>query len=72
MNVGKIERYFPDRGFGFVRVENESDSEAGNHYFFHVTALAVPFEPHEGMRVQFDVGIDPKSQRQRAQNLRRI
>lgn len=52
--IGNVVRFFPERGFGFIHVENE------NHdYFFHVAN--VPLEADQdalqtGDRVEFDAG----------------
>ncbi len=63
---GKIVRLVRDRGFGFIRAEN------GQEIFFHATGLQQGnFESlQEGESVEFDVEPDPRSNRERAVNVR--
>ncbi len=64
--TGKIVRLVRDRGFGFIRAEN------GTEIFFHATGLqGRSFESlTEGEPVEFDVELDPRSNRNRAVNVR--
>ena len=63
---GQIVRLVRDRGFGFIR------TESGREIFFHATGLVGrTFESlSEGEHVAFDVERDPRSQRDRAVNVR--
>ncbi len=63
---GKITRLVRDRGFGFIR------SEAGQDVFFHRSALTnQDFDSLAGNEpVEFDMGRDERSGRERAINVR--
>jgi cold shock CspA family protein len=63
---GKIIRLVRDRGFGFIQAEN------GQEIFFHRTALANgDFDSLAGAEsVEFDMGRDERSGRERAVNVR--
>jgi cold shock CspA family protein len=63
--TGVVDRFFPDKGFGFVRYDD------GQSIFFHVTqcesetSRIVP-----GTRVTFFVGHNPKKGKPQAESLR--
>lgn len=65
MPTGKIIRMIRDRGFGFIKSD-----EDGNDYFFHHTALhgtdyQIEFDSlAEGQRVRFEIGIGPNGRPQ--------
>jgi CspA family cold shock protein len=63
---GKIVRLVRDRGFGFIQAEN------GQEIFFHRTALQNgDFDSLTGSEsVEFDMGRDERSGRERAANVR--
>ena len=63
---GKIVRLVRDRGFGFIRVED------GKEVFFHHTAVqGGGFDSMgEGGSVEFEMGRDSNSSRERAINVR--
>ena len=63
---GQIIRLVRERGFGFLR------SEGGQEVFFHRTALQDgDFDSLRGDEpVEFDMGTDARSGRERAINLR--
>ncbi len=63
---GRIVRLVRDRGFGFLR------SEDGQEVFFHRTALQDgDFDSlHGNESVEFDMGTDARSGRERAVNVR--
>jgi cold shock protein len=65
---GKIVRLVRDRGFGFIRVDG------GKEIFFHSTAvLDGVFESmSEGGSVDFEMGRDASSDRERAINVRAV
>jgi tetratricopeptide (TPR) repeat protein len=63
---GVVDRFFAEKGFGFVQYEN------GLSIFFHVTQCEdtdQPFTP--GTRVSFRVGHNPKKGKTQAEALRR-
>lgn len=65
MANGTIKKLVGDRGFGFI-------AEDGNgEIFFHRSAVAGDgFDTlREGQRVTFDRGKDPRSDRDRAENV---
>ncbi len=45
---GYIQRYFSDRGFGFI-------AESKNLHFFHITSCS--FIPKVGQEVTFNIGV---------------
>ncbi len=63
---GTIVRLVRDRGFGFIRAENGQDT------FFHRSALeGGDFDSLSGNEsVEFDLGRDERSGRERAANVR--
>jgi len=63
---GKIVRMVRDRGFGFIRVED------GKEVFFHHSAVqdGVFDSMSEGGAVEFEMGRDSNSARERAINVR--
>lgn len=63
---GKIVRLVRDRGFGFIR------AEGGQEVFFHSTEVRDgDFNSlNEGESVEFDMGRDSRSNRERAVNVR--
>lgn len=63
---GKIIRLVRDRGFGFIKTED------GQETFFHRTAIADgDFDSLAGTEsVEFDMGTDQRSGRERAVNVR--
>jgi cold shock protein len=63
---GRIARLVRDRGFGFIQVEG------GTEVFFHATAVqdGVFDSMSEGGSVEFDMGQDNRSNRERATNVR--
>ena len=61
--TGTIKRLMKDKGFGFLA------SSDGQEYFFHQSAVDVPFSGlREGQAVTFVVGQGPKGPR--AENVR--
>jgi len=63
---GKVVRLVRDRGFGFIQVED------GKEVFFHHTAVqdGIFDAMSEGGSVEFDMGRDSRSDRERAINVR--
>jgi cold shock protein len=66
MLTGTIKRFYGDRGFGFIRPDDGSDD-----VFFHVLVTG-GVTLAERDRVEFEMGIDPKTGRERAQAVRLI
>ena len=64
MNIGTIKKWIDSRGFGFIKADD------GSEYFCHITALTSGFKPQEGLRVRFVIGLDPKNNRECAQQVR--
>ena len=52
---GTVVRYFPDRGFGFIRPDASTD---GQNVFFHVSACREMKQVDAGVKVEFLVGRD--------------
>lgn len=67
MATGVIKKYFDERGFGFLKPD-----DGGGDVFFHAKNLAVPWEPQERARVEYEIGHDPASGRTRAENVRPV
>jgi len=59
---GVVQRLYPERGFGFIRV---TDRGAYTDYFFHVSGLADCHiaELEEGLLVEFEAKATAKGQR---------
>ena len=65
MNTGTVKFFNTVKGFGFIK-NNETEVET----FVHVTALNNDVkELQEGQQVTYNVGQDPKSNRDRAENV---
>jgi cold shock CspA family protein len=65
--VGVVDRFFEDKGFGFLHYER------GQSIFFHVTQCeegAAGITP--GIRMSFRVGHNPKKGKPQAEALRRV
>jgi tetratricopeptide (TPR) repeat protein len=64
--VGVIDRFFPEKGFGFVHYEQ------GQSIFFHVTQVeGDTADLNTGTRVSFRVGHNPKKGKPQAEGVRR-
>lgn len=65
MPAGTIKTYVADRGFGFLRPDNEAAD-----VFFHISSVVGDdWTPAPGERCTFENGVDPKSNRVRAQKV---
>lgn len=64
MPTGKVKFWDEGRGFGFAIREGQQDA------FLHVKYLAVPFVPHKGQHIEFDIVLDDLRKRERANNIR--
>ena len=56
MPTGKVKMFNEQRGFGFIRPDDD-----GADIFFHVSALREGDEITEGKVVSFETGPDPKT-----------
>ena len=57
--VGKLKKWFPDRGFGFI--EGISEQGVRRDLFVHATAIRDDSaEPIIGVAVTFTIGVAPK------------
>jgi CspA family cold shock protein len=65
MPTGVVQKYFEDRGFGFIRPD-----DGGGDIFFHVRFFLEKTEPTKGDRVEFEIGTDSTSGRPKAERLR--
>lgn len=63
---GTIRKFVSARAFGFIL------DDSGSEHFFHITGLDVQFTPREGMRVEFDIGHDQKSNREQAHKIKPV
>jgi CspA family cold shock protein len=61
MPTGKIKMFNQDKGFGFIKPD-----DGGVDVFFHVSALRDGDEITQGKVVNFEVGVDPKSEKTKA------
>jgi cold shock CspA family protein len=57
MREGIIRRYYPEKGFGFIRGDD------GREAFLHIHQAGHLREPKEGQRVRFETGNDPSNGR---------
>jgi len=63
---GTVKKWIDERGFGFIA------GDGGNDVFVHVSALGGLERLDVGDTVEFDEGIDPRSHKPRAENVRLI
>jgi len=64
MNIGTVVFFNTIKGFGFIK-NDETEVEI----FFYVSAIVGASILYEGQKVYYDVGKDPKSYRDRAENI---
>lgn len=67
MYTGKIKMWDTDRGFGFIK-----RNDGGPDTFGHVKHLAGVFRPESGQAVTFDIVIDERNGRERADGIRLV
>ncbi len=67
MKTGSVQKYDPERGFGFIR---RDDGE--KNIFFHVSALRSVFVPKPGDPVEFEIGFNSRDGRERAEEVTRL
>ena len=69
MQTGKIKWYNSSKGYGFIRPDY-----GDNDVFVHVTALDRTSmnvgDPEEGLRVSFEIKINPRNNKTAAANVR--
>ncbi|MGX1110552.1 MULTISPECIES: cold shock domain-containing protein [Bradyrhizobium] len=65
MYSGKIKMWDTDRGFGFIRRD-----DGGPDAFVHIKHLSAVFRPEAGQIVTFDLVIDERNGRERADAVR--
>ncbi len=65
METGAVTRLIRDRGFGFVRMQDNRE------IFFHHSALppGVFDALTEGQELEFEIEIDPRGRGERARNI---
>ncbi|HYW87493.1 MAG TPA: cold shock domain-containing protein [Chloroflexota bacterium] len=58
---GRVQRVYPERGFGFIRIDGPDHQDV----FFHTSGLkdTVIFELQEGEEVTFELRDTPKGKR---------
>jgi cold shock protein len=61
MPNGRIKMFNEDKGFGFIKPDDGSGD-----VFFHVSALRDGDEITVGKAVTFEIGVDPKSGKNKA------
>ena len=61
MPTGRIKMFNEAKGFGFIKPD-----DGGVDVFFHVSALRDGDEITQGKVVNFEVGVDPKSEKTKA------
>jgi cold shock CspA family protein len=66
MTTGTVIKWDPDRGFGFIKTE-DNDS-----YFAHLNDFNPRVEPEPGDRVQFEIVMDDRKSKLRADKIRVI
>ncbi|MBO4227507.1 cold-shock protein [Bradyrhizobium neotropicale] len=64
MPKGKVKLFKEDRGYGFI-----APDAGGEDLFFHVSSLAPGVVPKQGDRVSYEIGVDRKSGRSRAEKV---
>jgi cold shock CspA family protein len=63
---GKVKHWNDDKGFGFILADD------GESYFAHINDFKPRAEPDVGQRVQFDIAMDDRKQKPRADNVRAV
>ena len=61
---GKVSKFFNDKGFGFIVPD-----AGGEDQFFHITGCQEGYEPREGDKVSFEIGRNPRSGKDRAEDV---
>ncbi|WP_027583454.1 cold shock domain-containing protein [Bradyrhizobium sp. Ai1a-2] len=64
MPKGTVKLFKQDQGFGFIKPDT-----GGEDIFFHVSSLLPGATPRQGDIVSYEVGVDRKTGRSRAQNV---
>ena len=61
MPKGMVKLFKDDKGFGFIQPDTD-----GEDIFFHVTSLLPGVTPKPGDRVTYELGVDRRTGRSRA------
>lgn len=64
MLTGKVKFFNETKGFGFI-ITDEDNKEV----FFHISAVKDADVVREGDKVHFEIGVDPRSKKQRAEDV---
>ena len=67
MPEGTVKLFNPDRGYGFIKPD-----AAAADVFFHVSDVAEQAALLPGQRVQYDMGVDKKTGKGKAVQVRRV
>jgi cold shock CspA family protein len=63
-SLGRVQRIYVERGFGFIRCIEGAAEDIGQDFFFHYTGLDVPIEQlEEGSTVSFQPTYVAKGKR---------
>lgn len=65
MYTGKVKTWNADRGYGFIKRD-----DGGPDAFAHIRHLAEVFRPDSGQAVTFEIVLDERSGRERANAVR--
>ncbi|WOH52169.1 MULTISPECIES: cold-shock protein [unclassified Bradyrhizobium] len=64
MPKGKVKLFKDDKGFGFIAPDT-----GGEDLFFHVSSLLPGVTPKQGDRVSYEIGVDRRTGRSRAEKV---
>jgi CspA family cold shock protein len=64
MAQGRIKHYREDKGFGFIQPD-----AGGEDIFFHISSMRSGAMPQQGVSVNFELGVDRKTGRSRAEKV---
>jgi cold shock protein len=64
MATGIVKLFKDDRGFGFIKPD-----AGGEDIFFHISSLPLGVKPKQGDVVSYQLGVDRKTGRSRAESV---
>ncbi len=64
MLTGKVKFFNETKGFGFITCDND-----GKEIFFHISAVKDARVAKEGDRAEFEITLDPRSHKERAEGV---